>query len=192
MRGIENEAFASSSVEDRICLLRHIPCCASSPTLQKENTVYQPIGTLPICVEVVITAADSAWLADLTHALVDDRVVACGHTITPIRATYRRDDGICDEDQTRVSLHTRATLVDDVVARVVGDHPDAVPSVVATQLIDGHPDYLEWIIHQTAGTVDHRAATDARRPERAGGRWHWGHSRYQHRLSNPGGSSWLP
>jgi periplasmic divalent cation tolerance protein len=154
--------------------------------------VYQPIGTLPVCVEVVITAADSAWLADLTHALVEERIVACGHTITPIRATYRWDDGICDEDQTRVSLHTRATLVDDIIARVNGDHPDAVPSVVATQLIDGHPDYLQWIIHQTAGTVDHRAATDARRPERAGERRHWGHSRYQHRSSSPGGSSWLP
>ncbi len=153
--------------------------------------MYQPIGTLPVCVEVVITAADSAWLADLTHALVDDRIVACGHTITPIRATYRRDDGICDEDQTRVSLHTRATLVDDIVARVDGDRPDAVPSVVATQLTDGHPDYLQWIIHETAGAVDRRAATDARRPERAGGRWHWG-TRYQHRLPSPDGSSWLP
>jgi periplasmic divalent cation tolerance protein len=114
------------------------------PILHKESTVYQPIGIPPVCVEVVITAADSAWLADLTHALVDDRIVACGHTITPIRATYRRDDGICDEDQTRVSLHTRATLVDDIVARVDGDRPGAVPSVVATQLTDGHPDYVHW------------------------------------------------
>jgi periplasmic divalent cation tolerance protein len=161
-------------------------------TCKRESTVYQPIGTLPVCVEVVITAADSAWLADLTHALVDDRIVACGHTITPIRATYRRDDGICNEDQTRVSLHTRATLVDDIIARVNGDHPDAVPNVVATQLTDGHPDYLQWIIDETAGAIDHRATTDARRPERAGGRWHWGHSRYQHRLPSPDGSSWLP
>jgi hypothetical protein len=79
-----------------------------------------------------------------------------------------------------VSLHTRATLVDDVVARVDGDRPDAVPFVVVTQLIDGHPDYLQWIIYETAGAVDRRAATDARRTVRAGGRWHWGHSRQGH------------
>jgi hypothetical protein len=42
----------------------------------KESTVYQPIGIPPIFVEVVITAADSAWLADLTHALVDDRIAS--------------------------------------------------------------------------------------------------------------------
>jgi CutA1 divalent ion tolerance protein len=78
---------------------------------------------------------------------------------------------------TRVGLHTRATLVDDIVARVDGDRPDAVPNFVATQLTDGHPDYLQWIIYETADAVDRRAATDARRTVRAGGRWHWGHSR---------------
>jgi len=72
-----------------------------------------------------------------------------------------------------VGLHTRATLVDDIVARVEGDRPDAVPCVVAAQLIDRHQDYLQWITHETAGAVDRRAATDARRTERAGGRWHW-------------------
>lgn len=41
------------------------------------------------CVEVVITADSAEWLADFTRSLVEDRLVACGHNITPIRAIYR-------------------------------------------------------------------------------------------------------
>jgi len=63
---------------------------------------------------------------------------------------------------------------------VDGDRPDAVPNIVATQLTDGHPDYLQWIIHETAGAADRRATSDALRTVRAGGRWHWGHSRQGH------------
>lgn len=101
------------------------------------------------CVEVVITAESADWLAEFTQSLVRDRLVACGHNITPIRAIYRWEGKIHDESQARVGLHTRASLVSKIVARADRDHSDDVPCVIAMPICDGHPRYLEWVYSET-------------------------------------------
>jgi len=101
------------------------------------------------CVEVVITAESAEWLADFTRSLVEDRLVACGHNITPIRAIYRWEGTIYDEPQARVGLHTRASLVPDVVARADRDHPDDVPCVIALPISNGHHEYIQWVVNET-------------------------------------------
>jgi len=101
------------------------------------------------CVEVVITAESAGWLADFTHQLVEDRLVACGHNIAPIRAIYRWEGRVYDETQARVSLHTRASLVPAIVERADRDHADDVPCVIALPVVGGHPAYLRWIYAET-------------------------------------------
>ena len=101
-------------------------------------------------VEVVITAESAEWLADFTRQLVEDRLVACGHNIAPIRAIYRWEGKVYDETQARVGLHTRASLVPTIVARADRDHADDVPCVIAMPIATGHPSYLRWIYEETS------------------------------------------
>ena len=101
------------------------------------------------CVEVVITAESAEWLADFTHQLVEDRLVACGHNIAPIRAIYRWEGKVYDETQARVGLHTRASLVPEIIARTDRDHADDVPCVIAMPIVAGHGEYLRWIYAET-------------------------------------------
>lgn len=74
------------------------------------------------CVEVVIPADDPDWLADFTRSLVEDRLVACGHNIAPIRAIYRWEGATQDDTQARFGLHTRAGLMPEIVPRADRDH----------------------------------------------------------------------
>lgn len=106
------------------------------------------------CVEVVITAESADWLADFTRKLVEDRLVACGHNFASIRAIYRWNGKVHDDSQARVGLHTRATLVDDIVARADRDHADDVPCVIALPIVSGHPEYLRWVYDETATDPD--------------------------------------
>ncbi len=101
------------------------------------------------CVEVVITAESAEWLAEFTRQLVEDRLVACGHNIAPIRAIYRWEGRIYEETQARVGLHTRASLVPEIVARADRDHADDVPCVIALPISDGHAAYVRWIHAET-------------------------------------------
>ncbi len=101
-----------------------------------------------IC-EVIITADDADWLAGFTRQLVLDRLSACGQNVSPIRSIYRWQGKIHDDTQARVALHTRTSLVPEIIKRADEDHPDDVPCVIVLPVIDGNPAYIEWVLTET-------------------------------------------
>ncbi|GIH21490.1 divalent-cation tolerance protein CutA [Rugosimonospora africana] len=104
--------------------------------------------------EVVITAPDANWLAEFTRRLVETRLAASGHNITAIRSIYRWQGQIYDKAEARVALHTRSSLVDEIIDQVNREHPYQVPCVVATAIVDGNPAYLQWILDETRRSAD--------------------------------------
>ncbi|SDO80980.1 divalent-cation tolerance protein CutA [Lentzea jiangxiensis] len=107
--------------------------------------------TSDLC-EVVITAADAEWLTRFTGRLVADRLAAAVHNLAPISSTYWWEGEVQERHEARAMLHTRVTLVPAIVERANRDHPYRVPCVVATPLITGNPEYLDWIRAETADT----------------------------------------
>ncbi len=99
--------------------------------------------------EVVVTGPDADWLAGFTRTLVEERLAACGHHISPVRSVYRWEGAVHDETEARVALHTRASLVPAIVARTRDLHPYDVPCVIALPLVGGDPAYLRWIAEET-------------------------------------------
>ena len=105
--------------------------------------------TEPIC-EVVITAPDPEWLAAFTRRLVDERLCASGHVITQVRSLYRWQGQIYDRPEGRVALHTRVSLLTEIIALTTTEHPYEVPCVVATPIVGGNPEYIDWVLAETA------------------------------------------
>jgi periplasmic divalent cation tolerance protein len=103
------------------------------------------------CCEVVVTGPDADWLAGFTRTLVEERLAACGQTISAIRSIYRWQGAIHDDAEARVALHTRRALVPAIAARAQQLHPYDVPCVIALPLVGGEPAYLRWIAEETAG-----------------------------------------
>ena len=99
--------------------------------------------------EVVITASDPAWLLEFTRSLVSDRLAACGQNVSPIRSIFRWEGQIEDEGESRVALHTRTSLVPEIVKRTDSEHPYDVPCVIAMPIVAGNPMYLAWIADET-------------------------------------------
>jgi periplasmic divalent cation tolerance protein len=98
---------------------------------------------------VVITADDPAWLASFTRELVEDRLAACGHLVESIGSTYWWEGAIQEDRESRVSLHTRQELVEEVVARATQRHPYSVPCVIALPIVAGNPQYIAWVMEET-------------------------------------------
>jgi periplasmic divalent cation tolerance protein len=109
-----------------------------------------------IC-EVIITADDEAWLATLTRALVEERMVACGQLINSVSSTYRWAGEVQTDRETRVALHTREALVPALIARVRAEHTYEVPCVIALPVLGGNPDYLDWVVASTVDPEDRQA-----------------------------------
>ncbi|MEQ7006438.1 divalent-cation tolerance protein CutA [Actinopolymorpha sp. B17G11] len=99
--------------------------------------------------EVVITAPDPDWLTDFTRQLVSERLCASGHNYTPVRSIYRWRGEVHDRSEGRVSLHTRRSLVPEIVRRAKELHPYEVPGISSRPIQDGNPDYLRWIETET-------------------------------------------
>jgi periplasmic divalent cation tolerance protein len=99
--------------------------------------------------QVTITAPDEDWLVQLGQALVEQGLCASVHTQANVRTTYRWQGQVHDAIEATATLHTRAALVPLIVSRVTETHPYDVPQVQAVPIIDGNPDYLQWIVDQT-------------------------------------------
>ena len=105
--------------------------------------------TEPVC-EMIITADNEAWLLNFTRSLVDDRLAACGQLIGPIRSIYRWDDGVQEDTEVRVAVHTRESLVPAIIERTRAEHSYEVPCVLSLPVENGNPDYLAWVIESTS------------------------------------------
>jgi periplasmic divalent cation tolerance protein len=101
-------------------------------------------------VEVVVTGPTDQTLNRIAHALVEARLIACANVFeAPVTSTYRWEGKVETEAEKRMHLHTRAELVDEVVAFVKERHPYDVPNVTVVPLIAGNQDYFAWIVAET-------------------------------------------
>ena len=103
--------------------------------------------------EIIITAPDHDWLADLCRQLVDARLAASTHIIHPITSIYHWQGAVHEATEARAFLRSRHSLLDQITAYVIERHPYDVPNITALPIIGGNPDYLAWI---RAETDNHR------------------------------------
>ncbi|MEU5154741.1 divalent-cation tolerance protein CutA [Glycomyces sp. NPDC021274] len=99
--------------------------------------------------EVVITGPDAAWLRECTRRLVEARLAACAQHIAEIRSIYRWEGRVHDEPEARAMLHTRESLVPEIIRAVREAHPYEVPCVLAHLIAHADPDYRAWVLEST-------------------------------------------
>ncbi|HZN72527.1 MAG TPA: divalent cation tolerance protein CutA, partial [Micromonosporaceae bacterium] len=61
----------------------------------------------------------------------------------------RWEGKVYDETQARVGLHTRASLVPEIVAHTDRDHADDVPCVISMPISNGNRACLRWVYSET-------------------------------------------
>lgn len=101
-----------------------------------------------IC-EIRITAPDLGLLVAHTRRLVEDRLVACGQHETTVRSIYRWRGSIEDDTEARVALHTQRRHVPEIIRRTTDAHNDDVPGIIVVAVVDGNPEYLQWVRDET-------------------------------------------
>jgi periplasmic divalent cation tolerance protein len=94
---------------------------------------------------VLITAPNEDEAAKIATALVTERLAKCVNIIRNIRSIYEWQGNIEDQSEVLMIAKTKKEIFNKLSERVKSLHSYEVPEVVALPIVDGLPDYLNWL-----------------------------------------------
>jgi periplasmic divalent cation tolerance protein len=103
----------------------------------------------PAYLVVFITTSSYEEARKIADALVSQRKAACVNIVPKVNSLFRWKGEIEDAEESLLVVKTRARLFPDVVSTVKGIHSYEVPEIIALPIIEGNPDYLQWIDEET-------------------------------------------
>lgn len=85
----------------------------------------------------------------VARGLVEAQLAACVNIVSQIRSIYRWQGAIEDGTEWLLVIKTRRELFGAIAAKLRSIHSYEVPEAIALPIVDGLPDYLAWIDHES-------------------------------------------
>lgn len=98
---------------------------------------------------VYITASGPEEARRIGRALVAARLAACANVYSAISSIYWWEGEVQEDTEAVLIAKTRKELVPALSNKVRDLHSYDCPCVVALPLVDGNPDFLDWIETET-------------------------------------------
>jgi len=98
---------------------------------------------------VYITCPTRKSAEELAQSLLDKRLIACANIIPGLVSFYYWQGNIESDNEVLMLLKTRAELFDSLCSVVTHEHPYDVPEIIATPIVKGSAEYLDWIRKET-------------------------------------------
>ncbi len=100
---------------------------------------------------VFVTAGSEDEAATIGQTLVEERLAACANIVPRIRSIYRWKGQIYDEQEFLIIIKTKTSQFEMLQDRVKKLHSYEVPEIISFPVSRGLPQYLEWVLEETAG-----------------------------------------
>ncbi|HUV52339.1 MAG TPA: divalent-cation tolerance protein CutA [Dehalococcoidia bacterium] len=98
---------------------------------------------------IFITASSYEEAHKISEALVSQKKAACVNIVPKVNSIFTWKDKLEEAEESLLIVKTRTKLFQDVVTLVKWLHSYEVPEIIALPIIEGNPDYLEWIDKET-------------------------------------------
>lgn len=105
-----------------------------------------PMATPLLCLS---TCPDAETAARIACALVEEQLAACVNRLPGVHSTYRWQGKVVDDAEVLLVIKTTNERLEALRGRLVELHPYEVPELIAIEVVDGHPAYLDWIAAAT-------------------------------------------
>jgi periplasmic divalent cation tolerance protein len=100
--------------------------------------------------QIVTTTGTKADAEKIARGLVERRLAACVQVGGPITSCYRWEGKIEMGEEWLCTVKTRHDLYPQVEAAIKELHPYQTPEILATHVVEGSREYLEWLAAETA------------------------------------------
>ena len=103
-------------------------------------------------VMVYITAGDKQEAEKVGKALIESKTAACVNILEGMQSMFWWNGGVEKDNEVVVIAKTKVGLVSELTEAVKSVHSYDCPCVVAIPVIDGNPEFLQWIQEETKDT----------------------------------------
>jgi len=98
---------------------------------------------------VYITASSPEEAERIGRALVQERLAACVNLLEGMRSLYWWEGAVQEGREVVLIAKTTEARAPALIARVKALHSYTCPCVVTLPLLEGNPDFMEWIVQET-------------------------------------------
>ncbi|MFI6735617.1 divalent-cation tolerance protein CutA [Nonomuraea sp. NPDC050451] len=95
------------------------------------------------------TAPSADEGAALAHSIASERLAAGVQIVGPIRSLYWWRGSLRDEQEWQLIIITTHALLPALENHIKANHSYETPEIIATEIIAGSDDYLDWIRQET-------------------------------------------
>jgi periplasmic divalent cation tolerance protein len=81
--------------------------------------------------------------------LLEERLIACANLMPGATSYYRWEGEMQKERELLLFCKTNAQKAEEVTKRLAQIHPYDCPCIIIWPISTGHPEYLQWIHHET-------------------------------------------
>ena len=99
--------------------------------------------------QVTITTDFRAEAERLGRVMVERRLAACAQIVGPVTSTYWWKGAMETAEEWVAVMKTTERLSAQLIAAIKAEHSYETPDIVAISIVDGLPDYLNWIAEET-------------------------------------------
>ncbi len=96
------------------------------------------------------TCATEEEALKVARRLLETRVAACVSITQPVRSLYHWKGAIQDEAEFLLVIKSRRDLMERLKTELRAAHSYVTPELVILPIVDGLPDYLEWMDKELA------------------------------------------
>jgi periplasmic divalent cation tolerance protein len=100
---------------------------------------------------VFITTSSYEEARKIADTLVDRKKAACVNIVPRVNSLFRWEGKIEEAEESLMMVKTRAELFPDIISLVKSVHSYEVPEIIALPIVEGNPDYMEWLKKETGG-----------------------------------------
>jgi len=103
---------------------------------------------------VLTNLPDAAAAKAIARQLVERRLAVCVNLLPQVQSIYHWNGAVEEANEITLLIKTTQGRYADLEASIKAAHPYDVPEIIAMPIVQGLPQYLDWIENETKKDVN--------------------------------------